>query len=73
MSAKSEAKARQGYRTKHTPCRDCRHFTSKFAYKSFYSPNDDKVYTYTTEYEKRCGLGGFAVGKLSTCNEFAPK
>lgn len=67
MGIKSEARARQGYRTKHQACRDCRHYRCRTHYHSYGDV------TYETYYYQRCGLGGFAVARLATCNEFAPK
>lgn len=69
MSKQSEAKAKQGYVPKAIPqtCVNCGHFKSDFEeIKSTFS-------TWTKETNIHCGLGGFAVKKMGTCNEFIGK
>lgn len=61
MSKQSHAKAIQGYRVKPDTCATCIHYQSKI----------DHVMAYQVESEKRCGLGGFAVNKMGTCNMHA--
>jgi hypothetical protein len=66
MSKQSDAKIRQGYQA--TPvkkiCSTCKHYESDMKIAVFLG------YPYTEEKEKRCGLGGFAVNKTATCNEY---
>lgn len=71
MSKQSEAKSKQKYIAKPTPktCANCIHFKSdKEVIKSMYSSNQ-----YTKESNLRCGIGGFAVKKMATCNQFEEK
>ena len=56
MSKQSDAKTKQNYRTSLDCCHNCRHYQSKLEVR-------------TCIEQKRCGLGGFAVGKLATCDE----
>jgi hypothetical protein len=66
MSKQSEAKQKQGYdkKPKSRVCSNCRHYMSDFiTQKNLYGD-------YEEEKNKRCGLGGFAVKKTATCNEF---
>jgi len=68
MSKQSQAKLAQGYEQKPIPktCANCIHFKSdKEVIKSAYSSNQ-----YTKESNLRCGIGGFAVKKMATCNMF---
>lgn len=69
MSAVSDAKAAQYYQPKpvHSVCGNCLHFTSKteeIRYSSYGAGS------WMREYELRCGLGGFKVGKAGTCNSW---
>lgn len=69
MSKQGEAKAAQGYIDKVVPkvCSGCRHYKSDmFELKGAFGES------YKEEKNKRCGIGGFAVKKLGTCNEWAP-
>lgn len=68
MSKQTQAKEAQGYVPKAVPqvCCNCAHFVS------------DKVEregcfggVYVDEKNLRCGIGGFAVKKMGTCNEWA--
>ena len=61
MSKQSQAKAIQGYRTKPDTCTTCQHYRSKIEAHSYGQ----------VESERRCGLGGFAVNKMGTCNMHA--
>ena len=65
MSKQLEAKQAQGYEQKPVihVCKNSKHFTSKFtnAYDIWNS-------IYQIEKEMRCGIGGFAVKKMGTCN-----
>jgi hypothetical protein len=63
MSKQSEAKAKQGYTTDMMICGNCVHF------KSVQEPMQGYP-QFTVERNKRCGIGGFAVKKTATCNEF---
>lgn len=68
MSKQSEAKAAQGYIAKPVPktCMNCQHYKVEVTQtKSAYSS-----YIYNKESNLRCRLGGFAVKKMATCNEF---
>lgn len=71
MSKVQQAKEAQGYNPKPMPatCMNCRHFTSKK--ETMYRPWD--TYTWTKESELRCGLGGFAVKKSATCDDWRGK
>lgn len=70
MSKQSEAKEKQCYVPKVIlmTCSNCTHYQSKITER-------EGVFggTYHDESDKRCGIGGFAVKKLGSCNlhEFA--
>lgn len=67
MSKQSEAKIKQGYIGKPTPrtCMHCKHFRSEKI--KMETPWGE----YTKETLMRCGVGGFAVKKMGTCNVWA--
>lgn len=67
MSKQSEAKVLQGYVAKPVPktCMNCQHFKSDNVLSNTWMGKD-----YYKETNLRCGLGGFAVKKMATCNEF---
>jgi hypothetical protein len=67
MSKQSEAKERQMYVPKLTPmvCSNCRHFESVVTQE----PSQWGGRTWTKETGMRCGLGGFKVMKMGSCNE----
>lgn len=68
MSKQSEAKANQGYVAKPVPktCMNCQHYRSDLIDR----PPTRNGVIYTDEKNLRCGIGGFAVKKMATCNEF---
>jgi len=67
MSKQQDAKTAQGYTPKAEPttCGNCIHFRSEL--------DAPEKYGYQKEINIRCGLGGFAVKKLGTCNQWAKK
>jgi len=69
MSKQSEAKAKQGYVAKAIPqtCCNCAHFASDIETKESYGGK------WEHETNLRCKIGGFAVKKMGTCDEFEPK
>lgn len=71
MSKQSEAKKSQGYDHKPVPrtCGTCLHY--KCAVEV--SPGVYKGTTVHNESDKRCSLGGFAVKKTATCNNYEAK
>lgn len=70
MSKQSEAKAKQGYVPKAIPqtCMHCAHFASEMKACAGYFGG-----AYTEERNLHCSLGGFAVKKMGTCNEWCGK
>ncbi len=72
MSKQSESKLSQGYEPKPVPktCANCQHFKSDNAL-SYVGAFDGKEYF--KESNLRCGIGGFAVKKMATCNQFMEK
>lgn len=64
MSKKSEAKAKQGYVARAVPrvCSNCTYYQSTITEVKEFGVK------YKKESEKRCGIGGFAVAKMATCN-----
>lgn len=70
MSKQSEAKIDQGYEQKPVPrtCANCQHFKSDNVL-SYVGHFDGKEYF--KESNLRCGIGGFAVKKMATCNDFS--
>lgn len=72
MSKQSEARAAQGYMLKPRVCGGCKRYRSDMVLPiwaiEMYGPKaDDK---YKIEKNKRCGLGGFAVGKSACCSKW---
>ena len=67
MSKQSDAKDKQSYRDKPEwpECRHCQHFRSDHI--------KDEHTGWVSETNLRCGLGGFKVMKLGTCNLHTPK
>ena len=65
MSKQSDAKKSQGFRKTPDTCANCVHFTMDVV--------EVKVSweraIFTEEKNKRCGKGGFAVGKNNTCDQ----
>jgi hypothetical protein len=72
MSKQSDAKQDQGYIPKAVPqtCMNCFHFKMDVVPVLNWQ---DKPTGYERETNKRCGLGGFAVQKMATCNKFKSK
>lgn len=66
MSKQSQAKHDQGYRTRPDVCTNCKHLQFDVIEKS-YKRWDGRVEAWTEEKKHRCSVGGFAVGKNSTC------
>jgi len=69
MSQQSKAKERQGYDPRPMPqvCGNCRYF--RFEEETL--PNGFGFGgTWTRVYNLRCAIGGFAVKKMATCNEW---
>lgn len=66
MSKQFEAKLEQGYRKNPDTCSNCGHLQFEVIEKS-YKRWDGKAETYTEKKRHRCSVGGFAVGKTSTC------
>ena len=68
MSKQQDAKKAQGYEPKPRVCGSCAHFLSDIIDEpTKYNPS------YQRETNMRCGLGGFAVKKMGTCNQFEKK
>lgn len=71
MSKQSEAKEKQGYVPKMEPqaCMNCANFKfdNGFHNQDLYGERYPKVFNF------RCGIGGFAVKKMGTCNEWSGK
>ncbi len=69
MSKQSEAKEKQGYVSKAIPqtCVNCACFTNEeIVMKTPWS-------SYTKSINQRCGIGGFKVMKMGTCDEWNGK
>ena len=66
MSKQSEAKTKQGYQPSPKPrvCSTCTHYRSDLIKRQGLGD------TWIDEKNKRCGIGGFAVKKMGTCNEW---
>lgn len=75
MSAQSNAREKQGYTAKAIPmtCGNCAHFLSERVNKNAAFMGQSGVSEYWENINMRCGIGGFAVKKMGTCNEFAGK
>lgn len=76
------AKERQAYNPSPAAktCGNCLHFVSERALPEWMARSNEsgrnrpfKVENYGIETNKRCGIGGFAVKKMATCNEFKRK
>lgn len=81
MSKQSEAKEKQGYVAKAPKtCGNCANFTCDLELPAWMARlkvdplgRPYSIEEYGHETNKRCGLGGFAVKKSGTCNEFSGK
>ena len=75
MSKQTEAKERQAYTPKAIPqtCGNCAHFTADRVNRNAAYMGQAGVTAYWEDTNMRCGIGGFAVKKMGTCNEFAGK
>lgn len=73
MSKQSEAKEKQGYTPKAIPqtCQNCSQFL--FDRVQTQQPTAHNPAGYWEDKNQRCGIGGFAVKKMGTCNEFTGK
>lgn len=72
MSKQSEAKEKQGYTPKAVPrtCQNC----SSFAFDMVQTKKATEWReAYFEDKNLRCEIGGFAVKKMGTCNEFKVK
>lgn len=69
MSKESEARKKQGYVPKAVPqvCMNCVNFKSEIVKRKDYG------FEYEKETNQRCAIGGFAVKKMGSCNEFSWK
>ena len=67
MSKQSEAKQAQGYKKNPDTCTNCKHLQFEVIQKS-YERWGGVVDHWKEEKRHRCSVGGFAVGKNSTCN-----
>jgi hypothetical protein len=70
MSKVKEAKIKQGYRDKPVQriCSNCQHFKSERVMVS--GPSTFYPEGYWRNKNFRCGIGGFAVKNMASCNEF---
>ena len=70
MSKQTDAKARQGYNLKPIMpvCSTCRYYTSRMVREGT-SPGS----VWERETQLRCGIGGFAIKKMASCDEWEPK
>lgn len=66
MSKQSEAKLAQGYRKQPDTCSNCRHQQFDVIEK-IYTNWNGRAETWNAEKKHRCSVGGFAIGKNSTC------
>ncbi|QEL64739.1 hypothetical protein OTERR_12630 [Oryzomicrobium terrae] len=74
MSKQSEAKKDQGYTAKLlNNCGNCRQFESETITPAWAKGDPDYEKNYAREGNMRCGIGGFAVKKMGSCNEFKKK
>lgn len=80
MSKQSEAKAAQGYIDKAIPktCGNCANFVYEMALPDWMRVQNQGEPgkwgdVHKQEQNKRCGLGGFAVKKMGTCNKWEAK
>lgn len=82
MSKQSEAKEKQQYCAKPVTktCANCNHLEQNFFhYDEKYvrvegkNPDTEKYARPTYSDNLRCKIGGFAVKKMATCNEFSKK
>lgn len=80
MSKQSEAREQQGYVAKAIPlvCGNCAHYKFDNELPSWMQEENIKSPgkwpdTYKQEQNKRCGLGGFAVKKMGTCDQWGGK
>jgi hypothetical protein len=68
MSKQAEAREAQGYRTEPRNCSNCAHYRSDI---TEHPPAFSWGNPYTTESNRRCSLGSFAVKKTATCDRWA--
>ena len=68
MSKQSEAKAAQGYGKKSASCGNCANYKSEITQVP---PPPGWSKGYTEETNRRCGIGGFAVGRNGHCTLWA--
>lgn len=70
MSKQTDAKARQGYNLKPIMpvCSTCRYYTSRME-----SGKTSWGAKWNQEKELRCGIGGFAIKKMASCDEWGLK
>jgi len=75
MSKQSDAKAAQGYIAKAVPqtCGNCKHFQFERVNANAADMGKPMVSEYWVDANLRCGIGGFAVKKLGTCQSFVIK
>lgn len=68
MSKQSEAKQAQGYEERPVIpiCANCTHCASVVA-------DSDDLWSWNIKKELRCGIGGFAVKEIGTCNLYERK
>ena len=68
MSKQSEAKAKQNYRKEAACCNNCKSYRADVtAHPAAFSWSEP----YTTEKNRRCDIGGFAVQATGHCTFFA--
>lgn len=75
MSKQTDAKTRQGYSPKAVPhtCGNCRHCLPVMGeVLAYINPQSfmDGTHMVPTQVSQKCGLGGFAVKKMGTCEVF---
>jgi hypothetical protein len=63
MSKQSESKILMGYSPHPRNCANCTHYSSILVPNSGYS-------AFLKEKEKKCSIGGFAVKKTATCDQW---
>ena len=73
MSKQSEAKMRQGYTTEVKNCSNCANYSSDRKLPAWMVGNstyEDNAHRYEVESNVRCGLGGFAIKKTASCEQY---
>lgn len=66
LSKQREAKKEQNYSRELNTCSNCKHYQSEYVEKRYEAFSGTQ--TWVEEKNKRCGIGGFAVNKMATCN-----